>query len=227
MTTVAMTVQEVAEYLNVDPKTVYRLVNRGELPGFKVGGSWRFQKDDLDAWIAKAQGEGHQQAQGRRRMSLSLKDAARQVLANADEPPHYQEITKRILDGHLANSKSKTADASLNAVLAVDIKRNGTASSFVCVTPGVFGLRGEGAPRSTVEEASDGVERRVPVPHFPPYDEVRRVLRVWDGMPRAHVTGLRSTISMLRGTPQAPVGWSSPDATIADQFGLANTLVLG
>ena len=49
----AMTVQEVAEYLNVDPKTVYRLVNRGELPGFKVGGSWRFQKNDLDEWIAK------------------------------------------------------------------------------------------------------------------------------------------------------------------------------
>ena len=53
MSTAAMTVQEVAEYLNVDPKTVYRLVNRGELPGFKVGGSWRFQKDDLDDWIAK------------------------------------------------------------------------------------------------------------------------------------------------------------------------------
>ncbi len=53
MSMTAMTVQEVAEYLNVDPKTVYRLVNRGELPGFKVGGSWRFQKDDLDDWIAK------------------------------------------------------------------------------------------------------------------------------------------------------------------------------
>ena len=53
MSTAAMTVQEVAEYLNVDPKTVYRLVNRGELPGFKVGGSWRFKKDDLDDWIAK------------------------------------------------------------------------------------------------------------------------------------------------------------------------------
>ena len=53
MTTAVMTVQEVADYLNVDPKTVYRLVNRGELPGFKVGGSWRFQKSDLDAWIAK------------------------------------------------------------------------------------------------------------------------------------------------------------------------------
>jgi len=53
MSTTAMTVQDVAQYLNVDPKTVYRMVNRGELPGFKVGGSWRFQKDDLDAWIAK------------------------------------------------------------------------------------------------------------------------------------------------------------------------------
>ena len=53
MSTTAMTVQDVAVYLNVDPKTVYRLVNRGSLPGFKVGGIWRFQKDDLDAWIAK------------------------------------------------------------------------------------------------------------------------------------------------------------------------------
>ncbi len=53
MSSNAMTVQEVAEYLNVDPKTVYRLVNRGELPGFKVGGSWRFQKTDLDDWIDK------------------------------------------------------------------------------------------------------------------------------------------------------------------------------
>ena len=53
MSMTAMTVQEVAKYLNVDPKTVYRLVNRGELPGFKVGGSWRFQKDDLDDWIAR------------------------------------------------------------------------------------------------------------------------------------------------------------------------------
>jgi excisionase family DNA binding protein len=53
MTMSAMTVQDVAEYLNVDPKTVYRMVKRGELPGFKVGGSWRFHKEDLDAWILK------------------------------------------------------------------------------------------------------------------------------------------------------------------------------
>jgi len=47
----AMTVRDVAVMLNVDEKTIYRLVTKGELPGFKVLGSWRFQKSDLDAWI--------------------------------------------------------------------------------------------------------------------------------------------------------------------------------
>ncbi len=48
----AMTVRDVAGYLNVDEKTVYRLAQRGELPGFKVAGSWRFRPVDLDEWIA-------------------------------------------------------------------------------------------------------------------------------------------------------------------------------
>jgi len=48
----AMTVREVAAYLNVNEKTVYRLAQRGELPGFKVAGAWRFQQGDLDEWIS-------------------------------------------------------------------------------------------------------------------------------------------------------------------------------
>lgn len=47
----AMTVRDVAGYLNVDEKTVYRLVKRGDLPGFKVAGAWRFKRADLDSWI--------------------------------------------------------------------------------------------------------------------------------------------------------------------------------
>jgi excisionase family DNA binding protein len=34
-----MAVREVAGYLNVDEKTVYRLAQRGGLPGFKVAGT--------------------------------------------------------------------------------------------------------------------------------------------------------------------------------------------
>ena len=47
----AMPVRDVAAYLNVNEKTVYRLAQRGELPGFKVAGAWRFQRSDLDHWI--------------------------------------------------------------------------------------------------------------------------------------------------------------------------------
>ncbi len=47
----AMTVRDVAGYLNVDEKTVYRLAQRGDLPGFKVAGAWRFKLSDLDEWI--------------------------------------------------------------------------------------------------------------------------------------------------------------------------------
>ncbi|MEG9883696.1 MAG: helix-turn-helix domain-containing protein [Hyphomicrobiales bacterium] len=45
-----MTVREVAEYLKVKERTIYRLVARGDIPAFKVGGSWRFRKGEIDQW---------------------------------------------------------------------------------------------------------------------------------------------------------------------------------
>lgn len=52
----AMTVKEVAAFLNVDEKTIYRLAQKGELPGFKVAGAWRFQRADLQQWIDARKG---------------------------------------------------------------------------------------------------------------------------------------------------------------------------
>ena len=48
-----LTVKEVAEYLKVNERTVYRMAASGELPGFKVGASWRFKVDDIENWIDK------------------------------------------------------------------------------------------------------------------------------------------------------------------------------
>lgn len=48
-----MTIREVAEFLKLTEKTAYRLVSEDKLPGFKVGGSWRFRKSDINAWIGK------------------------------------------------------------------------------------------------------------------------------------------------------------------------------
>lgn len=46
-----LTLKEVAEYLKLAEKTAYRLAAEGKLPGFKVGGSWRFKQQDVAAWI--------------------------------------------------------------------------------------------------------------------------------------------------------------------------------
>lgn len=46
-----LTLKDVAAYLKLAEKTAYRLASEGKLPGFKVGGSWRFKREDLEAWI--------------------------------------------------------------------------------------------------------------------------------------------------------------------------------
>jgi excisionase family DNA binding protein len=46
-----LTLKEVASYLKLAEKTAYRLAAEGKLPGFKVGGSWRFKKLDIEDWI--------------------------------------------------------------------------------------------------------------------------------------------------------------------------------
>jgi len=45
------TIKELATYLKLKEKTAYALVAKGEIPGFKVGGSWRFSKPDVEKWI--------------------------------------------------------------------------------------------------------------------------------------------------------------------------------
>jgi excisionase family DNA binding protein len=48
-----LTLKDVAEYLKLAEKTAYRLAAEGRLPGFKVGGSWRFRRQELEDWIAE------------------------------------------------------------------------------------------------------------------------------------------------------------------------------
>jgi len=46
-----LTTEEVLEYLQVNLRTVYRLVKAGKLPAVRVGRQWRFRKRDIDAWL--------------------------------------------------------------------------------------------------------------------------------------------------------------------------------
>ncbi len=47
------TLQEVAEHLKVSKITIYRLLKKGEIAGYKVGKVWRIDEKDLKAYIRK------------------------------------------------------------------------------------------------------------------------------------------------------------------------------
>ena len=51
MTEEILTLKEVAKYLKLAEKTAYRLAAEGKIPGFKVGGSWRFKQAEIESWI--------------------------------------------------------------------------------------------------------------------------------------------------------------------------------
>jgi len=46
-----LTANEISEYLRIPLSTVYKLVQEGKIPGFKVGRHWRFRKEAFQAWV--------------------------------------------------------------------------------------------------------------------------------------------------------------------------------
>lgn len=46
-----LTIKEVATYLKVTERTIYRLAAEKKIPAFKVGGTWRFPRSEIDYWI--------------------------------------------------------------------------------------------------------------------------------------------------------------------------------
>jgi excisionase family DNA binding protein len=47
------TLDEVAAYLKVGKRTIYRLAAGKKIPAFKVGGTWRFSRQEIDQWIKR------------------------------------------------------------------------------------------------------------------------------------------------------------------------------
>lgn len=53
-----LVIKQVAEYLKVTERTIYRLAAAKKIPAFKVGGTWRFSRADIDNWIKQQSMEG-------------------------------------------------------------------------------------------------------------------------------------------------------------------------
>lgn len=79
---IVMTVDELAAYLKLDAQTIYRKARKGEIPGCRIGRTWRFPKDVIDLWLRRASG-----ATGRRETEF----AALAEVAFADDWDNEQD----------------------------------------------------------------------------------------------------------------------------------------
>ena len=90
-----LTTEEVLQYLQLNLKTVYRLIRAGKLPAVRVGRQWRFRKRDIDAWLATtALPPGSPSPASARILVVDDDEAARGVIAAtlADSAQYRVEV---------------------------------------------------------------------------------------------------------------------------------------
>lgn len=91
-----LTTEEVLEYLQVNLRTVYRLIKAGKIPAVRVGRQWRFRKRDIDAWLDTQRPRGDRMPQ----MAVSDKPQARdgrsRVLVVDDESSIRELLAKTL-----------------------------------------------------------------------------------------------------------------------------------
>ena len=61
-----MTVEQIAEYLQVDEYTIYAWARKGKMPAFKVGRFWRFRTEDIDKWLEEARNKDYRESNCKR-----------------------------------------------------------------------------------------------------------------------------------------------------------------
>lgn len=59
-----LSVMEIAEYLGVRRETIYKWLERKNMPAHKVGRLWEFKRDEVDAWVRQGGEENKQSEQG-------------------------------------------------------------------------------------------------------------------------------------------------------------------
>lgn len=53
MTDKWLTIEQIADYLQVSREKIYKLCQQGRMPASKVGGQWRFDLKEIDTWVRK------------------------------------------------------------------------------------------------------------------------------------------------------------------------------
>jgi len=48
-----LTLEQIAEYLQMSTSSIYKMAQAGKIPAYKVGRQWRFRKEEIDKWVEK------------------------------------------------------------------------------------------------------------------------------------------------------------------------------
>jgi excisionase family DNA binding protein len=89
-----LTTDEVLDYLQINLRTVYRLIKAGKLPAVRVGRQWRFRKKDIDNWLAANRSAGRTEGAARPRiLVVDDEQAVRDLLAKTLETADYEVDT--------------------------------------------------------------------------------------------------------------------------------------
>ena len=89
---VFLTTEEVLEYLQVNLRTVYRLIKAGKIPAVRVGRQWRFRKRDIDAWLDSQRPRGDRPATP----AVPVRSARQRVLVVDDEASIRDLLSKTL-----------------------------------------------------------------------------------------------------------------------------------
>ncbi len=107
-----LTTEEVLEYLQVNLRTVYRLIKAGKIPAVRVGRQWRFRKRDIDAWLDAQRPRGER----------SEPAATERPAVRTDEPPRVLVVDDEASIRELLSKTLALAEYS------VDTARDGRAA---------------------------------------------------------------------------------------------------
>ena len=92
-----LTTEEVLEYLQVNLRTVYRLIKAGKIPAVRVGRQWRFRKRDIDAWLDSQRPRGGRPAAAAAPPAKPATGSARPRVLVVDDESSIRDLLQKTL----------------------------------------------------------------------------------------------------------------------------------
>ncbi len=92
-----LTTEEVLEYLQVNLRTVYRLIKAGKIPAVRVGRQWRFRKRDIDAWLDSQRPRGTRTAPAAAPAARPANSTTRPRILVVDDEASIRDLLSKTL----------------------------------------------------------------------------------------------------------------------------------